>query len=152
MGYRLGIEAVLDDSQAKAQQAELEQKNEEIKNAIDDNEKATKEAFEKAMSGMRAGYMIMSGMAQAMGGSMAQAFTSIYGVAMAGIGTYQAIAAAMAASGVGTVQAILMTSSLIAASVSLVSVLTGQEEFSRQISGLNMAIQGIGSMIGAINF
>jgi len=152
MSNRVAIEAVLDDSKAKAQQAELEAKNKSIKDAIDDNEKATKEAFDKAMGAMRAGYMVISGMSQAMGGGMSQAFSAIYGIAMAGIGTYQAIAAAMAASGVGTVQAVMMTSSLITAIAQLGAVTVGQADLARQLGGLNMSIQGIGSMIGVISF
>ena len=96
--------------------------------------------------------MVVSGISQAMGGTMAQAFSAIYGVAVAGITTYQSIAAAMAAVPGGQLQAVLMTASLITAIVSLVGVLTGQEEFARQISGLNMAIQGIGSLLGEFNF
>jgi len=152
MSLRIGIEAVLDDAQVKTQQAELEAKNEKIKDAIDENEKRTKEAFDKALGTMRASYMVVSGISQAMGGTMAQAFSAIYGVAVAGITTYQSIAAAMAAVPGGQLQAVLMTASLITAIVSLVGVLTGQEEFARQISGLNMAIQGIGSLLGEFNF
>jgi len=152
MSLRISVDAVLDDSQAKAQQAELEAKNEKIKEAIDENEKRTKEAFNKALGAMRASYMVVSGVAQAMGGSMAQAFSAIYGVAVAGITTYQSIAAAMASVPGGQLQAILMTASLITAIVSLAGVLTGQEEFAKQISGLNSAIQGIGSLIGVFDF
>ena len=149
MSLQISIETYLDDAEIRAQQAELKRENEKIAQAIEQNEKATKDAFNKSMAAMRAGYMVLSGMTQAMGGSMSQAFSAIYGIAMASIGTYQAIAAAMAASGVGTVQAILMTSSLITAIIQLGAVALGQEDFSRQIGGLNMALQGIGQSISA---
>ena len=152
MSLKVDIKAVLDDSQAKAQQAELEKKNEEIKKATEENEKLTREAFNKAMGAMRAGYMVISGMTQAIGGSMSQAFSAIYGIALAGIGTYQAIAAAMAASGVGAVQAILMTASLITALIQLGAVAVGQEELAQQVGGLNQMVQGIGGMIGVIGY
>ena len=96
--------------------------------------------------------MVVSGITQAMGGSMFAAFSAIYGVAIAGIATYQSIAAAMAAVPGGQLQAFLMTASLITALVSLGGILTGQEEFARQISGLNMAIQGIGGLLDSMPF
>lgn len=102
---------------------------------------------------MRAGYMVISGMSQAMGGGMSQAFSAIYGIAMAGIGTYQAIAAAMAVSGpTGWLQAGMMTASLVTALIQLGAVSAGQEDLARQIGGLNMSIQGMGSMIGQMGF
>ena len=104
------------------------------------------------MGAMRAGYMVISGMSQAMGGGMSQAFSAIYGIAMAGIGTYQAIAAAMAASGVGTLQAVMMTSSLITAIAQLGAVTMGQEDLAQQLGGLNMSIQGIGGLLNNMDF
>ena len=124
-----------------------------IVDLIEETEKRTKEAFAQSMGAMRAGYMVISGITQAMGGSMSQAFSAAYGIAMASIGTYQAIAAAMAATGpAGWLQATLMTSSLIAAIVQLGAVAVGQEDFATQIAGLNMTIQGIGSLLGEFNF
>ena len=153
MSLNIDIKTVLDDSQAKAQQEELERKNEQIKNAIEENDKATKEAFNNAIGAMRAGYMIIAGMTQAMGGSMSQAFSAIYGIAMAGIQTGSAIAAALAASGpAGWVQAGLMAASLIAALVQLGLVSAGQEELASQVGGLNMSLQGLGGMIGVIGY
>lgn len=149
MSEKITIETILDDAPAKAQQEALEAKNKKINAGIEENKKATKKAFTASMAAMRAGYMVMSGVTQAMGGSMSQAFSAIYGIAMASIGTYQSIAAAMAASGVGTVQAIMMSASLITAVIQLGAVSAGQEDFSRQVGGLNMALQGIGQSIGS---
>lgn len=147
MSLQLKIDAFLDDTQAKQQQNELELKNEKIKEAIDENEKRTKEAFTQTMAAMRAGYMMISGIAGAIGGSMGQVFSAMYGAAVSAIGTYQAIAAAMAASGpAGWIQAGLMTMSLITAISSLVGVMTGQEELSKRLSGLNMALHGISGL------
>ena len=111
-----------------------------------------KESFDRALGAMRASYIVISGISQAMGGSMFAAFSALYGVAVAGISTYQSIAAAMAAVPGGQVQAILMTMSLITALISLGGILTGQEDFARQISGLNMAIQGIGGLLDSMPF
>lgn len=148
---QLLISTYLDDAPARAQQAELEEKNREIALAIEANEKNTKEAFDLAMSAMRASYMVVSGLSQAMGGGMSQAFSAMYGIAMAGIQTTMSIAAALAASGpAGWVQASMMMTSLITAIVQLGAVLTGQDDLSRAVGGLNMSIQGIGGMLNMI--
>ena len=149
MSLQISIEAYLDDAPIRAQQAELERENEKITEATNENKKKTKEAFDAAMSAMRASYMMVSGITQVIGGDMGAIFSSFYGMAVAGITTYQSIAAAMAASGVGAVQAALMTSSLIAAMVSLGAVMTGQTELSRSVSGINMGLQGIGQSLSA---
>lgn len=102
---------------------------------------------------MRASYAMVSGLAQVMGGSMGQAFSAIFGMALGAIETTTAIAAALAASGpAGWVQAGLMFASLITAMIQLSAVQTGQDELASRISGLNSALHGIGSMIGVINF
>jgi len=150
MSLQISIEAYLDDAAARAQQDELEVRNENIKRAIEENEERTKEAYNYAISAMRGSYMIISGITQAIGGSMAQTFTAMYGVMVSGVQTASAIAAALAASGpAGWVQASLMTMSLASALVSLGAVVSGQTQLSRQFSGLNMAVQGIGGMISS---
>lgn len=111
--------------------------------------KQTKESFNEVMGMMRASYMMVSGITQVIGGDMGQMLSAVYGAAVAGITTYQSIAAAIAASGVGTFQAIIMTSSLIAAMVSLSGVMTGQTELSRRVAGINMGLQGIGQSISS---
>ena len=93
--------------------------------------------------------MMLSGITQVMGGDMMSIFSAVYGAAVAGIATYQSIAAAMAASGVGAVQAVLMTSSLVAAMASLGAVMTGQNELSRRVGGINMGLQAIGQSISS---
>ena len=153
MAEKITIETILDDAQARAQQAALETKNKEINKTIEENEKRTKEAFAVSMNAMRAGYMVISGITQAMGGTMSQAFSTIYGLALASIGTYQSIAAAMAATGpAGWIQAGLMVASLATALVQLGVVAAGQEDFAAQIGGLNMVVQGIGGMINKYGF
>ena len=153
MSLRISVDAVLDDSQAKSQQAELEVANEKIANAITENEKKTKEAYQLSLGAMRASYMMVSGISQVIGGGMGQIFSTLYGVAVAGITTYQSIAAAMAASGpAGWIQATLMTSSLIAALISLGSLAAGQTELASQVSGLNMVIQGFGGLLDSMPF
>jgi len=153
MSLRISVDAVLDDAQAKSQQAELEVANEKIANAITENEKKTKEAYQLSLGAMRASYMMVSGISQVIGGGMGQIFSTLYGVAVAGITTYQSIAAAMAASGpAGWIQATLMTSSLIAALISLGGLAAGQTELASQVSGLNMVIQGFGGLLDSMPF
>ena len=153
MSLKISVDAVLDDSQAKSQQAELEVANEKIANAITENEKKTKEAYQLSLGAMRASYMMVSGISQVIGGGMGQIFSTLYGVAVAGITTYQSIAAAMAASGpAGWIQATLMTSSLIAALISLGGLAAGQTELASQVSGLNMVIQGFGGLLDSMPF
>ncbi len=174
MSVQISIETFLDDALARAQKREwdieLERTNEaigetneaigetneaigETNEAIGETSKRAKEAFNEAMAAMRASYMMVSGIAQVMGTSMGAMFSSLYGTAVAAIGTYKAIAVAMAATGpAGWVQAGIMFTSLIAAGVSVVEIMSGQTELSRRISGINMALHGISSMIGSINF
>jgi len=154
MTEKIEVIVVVDDSQVKMQQVALEKKNEEIKKATEENEKRTKESFNLALGVMRSSYAIMTGMTQAMGGSMSQAFSAIYGIAIAGIQTGISIAAALAVSPVpgARLQAGLMIASLITAMTQLGAVTTGQAELAQQVGGLNSALQGIGGLIGVIGY
>lgn len=115
-------------------------------------DKQAKLSFDNTLRMMRASYTMISGVQQALGGSMGETFSAMYGVAISMISTYQAIAAAMAASGVGTVQAILMTASLVSAITTLVSSMIGQEEFARGVSGITTALYGLESFISVFDF
>ena len=154
MSEKIEVIVVVDDSQVKMQQAALEKKNEEIKKATEENEKRTKESFNLALGVMRSSYAIMTGMTQAMGGSMSQAFSAIYGIAVAGIQTGISIAAALAVSPVpgARLQAGLMIVSLMTAMSQLGAVSTGQAELAQQIGGLNSALHGISGMIGVMGY
>ena len=154
MTEKIEVIVVVDDSQVKMQQVALEKKNEEIKKATEENEKRTKESFNLALGVMRSSYAIMTGMTQAMEGSMSQAFSAIYGIAIAGIQTGISIAAALAISPVpgARLQAGLMIASLITAMTQLGAVTTGQAELAQQVGGLNSALQGIGGLIGVIGY
>ena len=139
--------------QIKAEQAELERKNEDIADKIELNKKATVKSFNEVMGMMRVGYLMISGFSRIMGGGMSQVFSSMYMIGMAAIGTYKAIAAAIAMTGpVGWVQAGIMTVSLITASSSLVSIMAGQRELSTKIRGINMTLHGISSMVSGMYF
>ena len=98
---------------------------------------------------MRASYMMISGMATVLGGDMGRFFSAIYGMGVATIGTYKAVAAAIAASGVGAVQASIMFASLISATVQLGAVMLGQNELSQRMHGLTMGLHGIQGMISS---
>ena len=152
MSIQINIETYLDDAAARAQQAALEAKNEKIAEAIEQNEKKTKEAYQQSLNVMRASYMMVSGLSQVMGKGMGQIFSTLYGVAVAGITTYQSIAAAMAAVPGAQLQAALMTISLITALVSLAGVASGQTELASRVAGLNMTIQGIGGLLNNMSF
>ena len=145
----LGIEAtdanrVIDDLQNR-----IEETGGQMVSMAKTTEKQTKESFKAVVSMMRTSYMMVQGITQIIGGDMGQMIGAIYGVAVAGITTYQAIAAAMAASGVGTVQAVMMSSSLVAALVSLGGVMTGQTEISRRVGGINLSLQTLGQSISS---
>lgn len=152
ISIQLEISAFLDDSQAKSQQAELESKNQEITEKIEANKEATQKSFTEVMGLMRTTYLMISGASRILGGGMSQVFSSMYMTAMAAIGTYKAIAAAMAATGpAGWIQAGIMTISLVTATTSLVSIMAGQRELSTKIRGINMALNGISGLISTFN-
>lgn len=111
-------------------------------------EDATARSFDEVMGYMRASYLMISGLSRVLGGGMSQVFSSLYMVAMSAIGTYKAIAAAIAATPGGQLQAGLMFISLITASLSLTSILAGQRELSTKIRGINMSLHGISSLMG----
>jgi len=115
-------------------------------------EKQTVQSFKEVQGMMRASYMMVSGLSQVLGGDMARMFSSIYGVAVSAIGTYKAIATAMAASGVGAFQAAIMFSSLVTATIQMGSIMMGQTELSRRVHGINTALHGISGLIGVIGY
>lgn len=152
MSLQISIETYLDDAQARKQQAELIAKNEQIAAAIKENKKKTKESFDDSMEAVRSYYMLLTGITQIMGGSTEQMISSLYGVAVSAIGTWQSIAAAMAVSPVpgAQFQAGLMMLSLTSALVSLGGILTGQEKLARRVNGITTGLQGIGGMLNKI--
>lgn len=154
MGER--IELTINKEELTRDLEDIEEKAETVFEDIDrKNELAKKkveESFNEVMGYMRASYQMISGISQVMGGGLSSLFTSMYSVAISAIGTYKAIAVAMAASGVGTAQAILMFSSLATALVSLYSAATGQKELLKRVSGLNTALHSISSLIGYMAF
>lgn len=152
ISLQISIETYLDDAEARKQQAELEAKNEKIAAAIDANEKATKEAYNKAMGAMRASYQIISGFTQILGGSMGAAFGAIYGVGYAAITMYQAIAAAQFFVPGMQMQSILMTMSLVSAMISLGGVIVGQMELANKVNGIQQMLVGINGLMGAFNW
>ena len=145
----LGIEATEANRVIDNLQNRIDGTQDKIVSMAKTTESQTKESFKAVVDMMKTSYMLVQGITQVIGGDLGQMFGAIYGVAVAGISTYQAIAAAMAASGVGTVQAILMMSSLIAAGASLGAIMTGQTELSRRVGGINMTLQALGQSISS---
>ena len=147
---QISIEAYLDDSSAKVQQAILEAKNERINRALEETEEKTKEAYDNAIGAMRASYMMISGVAQVMGGSMGQIFSSLYAVAVSTIQVFSAIAAAQFFVPGRQMESVLMVAALISAISSLGAVMIGQTRLSKAVSGINMSLHGISTMINII--
>ena len=145
----LGIEATEANRVLDGLQAKIEDTGTKIVSMATTTEKQTEESFKAVVSMMRTSYLLVQGLTQVIGGDMGQMIGAIYGVAVAGISTYQAIAAAMAASGVGTLQAVLMTSSLITAMVSLGGIMAGQTELSKRVGGINMSLNVLGQSISS---
>ena len=131
----------------------VETVEEKASDMVDNVEAKAQESFEHVMNMMRASYLIISGVSRVMDQGMSQTFSSMYMVAVSTIGTYKAIAAAIAASGpAGWIQAAIMLISLATATSSLASVVTGQRELSTQLRGVNMALHGIQSLMGDMYF
>jgi len=148
MSIQIEIVVYLDDTKLKDKMIETQAKVDKTAENIKTNEKAATESFTEVMGYMRTTYLMISGFSRILGGKMSQVFSSMYMVGMSAIGTYKAIAAAIAATGpLGWVQAGIMTVSLITAGSSLVSVMAGQRELSTKIRGINMALHGISSMV-----
>lgn len=130
----------------------IEETEEKAVDALESVEEQAQKSFNNVMGMMRVSYLMISGMSRVLGGGMTQIFSSMYITAISAIGTYKAIAAAMAASGpAGWLQATIMTLSLITATSSLVSIMAGQRELSTQIRGINMTLHGISTLIGAFS-
>ena len=131
---------------------QIETTEEKLMDMTEKVEDATTKSFNQVMGFMRTTYLMISGASRVLGGGMSQLFSTIYLTAISAIGTYKAIAAAMAASGpYGWVQAGLMIISLTTASLSLASILSGQRDLSRKIRGINMSLHGISGMISSFS-
>ena len=95
--------------------------------------------------------MMVTGISQVIGGGMGAIFSSLYGLAVSTIQLYSAIAAAQFFVPGMQMQSVLMVASLITAIVSLAGVLTGQQELSSRVSGLNTTLQGLGGLISSFS-
>jgi len=117
---------------------------------VEDVKEEAVRSFNEVMTYMRASYLMISGVSRILGGEMSHAFSLMYSVGVSAIGTYKAIAAAMATTGpAGWIQASLMMISLTTATSSLMAILAGQRELSTQIRGINMSLHGISAIIGS---
>lgn len=152
MSIQMILTAMGDFSEVEVQQSIVEARNERINQALEETDKRAKEAFEAALGAMRASYMMVSGFAQIIGGSMGQIFSSMYAIAVSSIQLFSAIAQAEFFVPGMQMQSVMMMASLLTAITSLASVMTGQTELASRVSGLNMSLHGISEMIGAINF
>ncbi len=154
MGERIEISINAEEVLRALQQIDdnIEATEEKAEQLTESVEEQTQKSFNNVMGFMRASYLLISGLSRVMGGGMTQVFSSMYMAAMSVIGTYKAIAAAIAASGpAGWVQAGIMITSLVTASLSLVSILSGQRALSTKIRGVNMALHGISGMISSFS-
>ncbi len=154
MGERIEISINAEEVLRALQQLDtkIETTEEKAEQLTESVEEQTQKSFNNVMGFMRASYLMISGLSRVMGGGLSQVFSSIYMAAMSAIGAYQAIAAAIAASGpAGWLQAAIMTTSLITAGLSLVSILAGQRDLSTKIRGVNMALHGISGMISTFS-
>ncbi len=152
ISIQLTITAMGDFSQVEVEQAIAEARNEKISEAIDENEKRSKEAFDLALGTMRASYAMVSGISQIIGGGMGAIFSSLYGLAISTIELFSAIAAAQFFVPGMQMQSVMMVASLVSAIVSLAGVMTGQQELSSRVNGITATLQGFQSLIGGFHF
>jgi len=153
MSIQLTLTAMGDFSDVERKQAIAETKNEQIKQALEDNEVQLEKAFNKSIAVMRASYQMFAGVGQMMGTSMGQMFSTLMGVLTAGVATYAAFAATELAKGpIGWVQAALMSANLVTAVISLGALISGQKELANQVSGFNMILSGFGGLLDSMDF
>ena len=104
------------------------------------------------MGAMRGSYMMISGIAQILGTSMSQVFSSLYAIAYSSIEIFSAIAAAQFFVPGMQLQSMMMVASLVTAIVGLAGVATAQQDLSRGVSAIHMTLQGFSTMIGGFHF
>ena len=149
-GLQLSIEVFLDDAEARANIAELEARNVKIGAIIEENRIATERSFNDIMTTARTSYMLMAGMARVMGTGMTEVFRTSYQILISAIGVYQAFVAIELGKGpAGWLQAGIMSASLATAMVRVYTLVTNQDDLSRQMRGVWMGLHGVSSMIGS---
>jgi len=142
------IKAILDDSILRQMIGQREWEIQQIEDAQKAAEEKNREIMNNLWQGIRSSYMMMYGLARAFDVGMSQAFFAAHSTIVATIGTYKAIAAAVAASSpAGWIQAGIMYASLITAIFGLVGVMAGEKQFGRQMRGLTTALHGAGGMV-----
>lgn len=145
----LAIDTTEGERKVAALDNKIEDSKEKLIDLAEDVVTQTQKSYNEVMGMMRASYMMITGVSQAIGGTLSQVFSSMFSIALSAIGTYQSIATAMAATGpAGWIQAGIMATSLIVAGINLATLAEGQTELSRRITGLNMSLHSISSMIG----
>jgi len=107
---------------------------------------------------VHAGWLATQGMVRAAGGSISTVFRTVVGTTLGAISVIQPVLAALLAEGLGSMnpwavaQAILGLTSIGIATAALIAAESQQKEFSDALRGANMALHGVQSMMGLINF
>ena len=154
MSLQLGIVGYLESQELDQQIAEKRAEIAELHAGVDAVDEASEKSFVSLMGVMRTSYLMFSGMGRILGGGMTMAFRSMYNIGMSAVGTYSAIAAAMAATGTpwDVVKSLIMITSLGLAQGQLVSVLAGQNQLTQQVRGLNMMLHGLSGLIRSSSY
>jgi len=147
MSLQLTLTAMGDFSDVERKQAIAEARNKKISQAVDENEKKAKEAFDKSMGAMRVSYQMLGGIGQMIGGGMGALFSAIFGVGYASITMFLAIAKAQFFVPGMQMQSIMMIMTLMSALGSLAAIVDGQTELSRAFSGFNQSLSAGMSMV-----
>lgn len=129
----------------------IEQKANEIEETVQEVISTSEVSFGQVLSMVHAGWLATQGMVRATGGTISTVFRTVIGTTLGAVATLAPIFAAEAVAG-DYIRAAMGMASIGLALSALAAMKAEEKEMSDALRGANMALHGIQSMIGVINF
>lgn len=152
MADSIEIEIVIDDSDLKESQKNIEEHNKEAKKILAEIEKKRRKSFNHVLNMARASYLIGIGVVKAMGISVPYMFRSMISASFATIAALKAVALGKAMTTMDWISFAMEMGQLGLATAATVAAQVGQQEIGRSLMGAKMSLMGISTLISNLYF
>ena len=152
MGLDEEITLTLNADELLLELDKVEARANEVENTVAKVEEESEKSYTAVIGMVHAGWLATQGMVRAAGGTISTVFRTVIGTTLGAISLLTPILTAEAVTPGMQAQAAMGFASIALALSALVAAEAQEQEFSDALRGANMALHGIQSMIGMINF
>ena len=146
------LELTLNAEELLQELAIVEAEAEKVEETVEDVKNESKITFQQVMGMAHAGWLTVHGLVRAAGGSIQTVFRTIVGTTLGAISILYPLLQATTVTPGMQVQGVMGLISISLAIQALIAAQAKEKEFSDALRGANMAMHGMQSMIGMMNF